>query len=778
MSHPSLRRWLPLAAAAGAATVCGTTMPAMAAPGSPIRPPPARAGGLPATAGGSATKPLLLINGDRLLAHRPPGGGSVLAVPRATGQQDFVGLPLDGQNLEIPATALPYLGHGLDPSLFDMAALEHAESGGRLPVRVTFTGHRPVLPGVTVTRTGRRAEQGYLTAAGARLFGAALARQSAAGHARGRNGRRGLLPGGTQIALAGAAAAVPAEQPRHAGTLVPLTMAGANLKGQPDNGDEVVVINADNARTFEGHANFHDGTAKFSVPAGPYWAIAYFVTPGPGPGTTRAVHMVVLPQFAVRHAATVAIGARSAISKISFATPRPAGTQMLWFTLVRGERQGPPVTLTAQSVGPGFSMWVSPTTKRPSVGTLRTYTEGQALSPAKAPGVPYAYDLDFAGPDGIIPAQRWRPAPGGVATVTERYYQDVPSTGDWYVYGGFRVQLAQAHTFGLIAGLFPLHLPGRQVQTFTAGLATAWSSAYDAFEPPSAGQGDGQQAGPLGPGFRTLPAGRHLTVDWNAYPLHPQPDAQPLRGAWPFLIAAQFPSAFRVGNTLTLYVTPFSDNYPDHLANAKYPLAGTKVTGHYAIYQNGKLIAHGKPIGNTGGLRVVPVVTLSGRPSVIRYALSVSRSGPHFRLSTASHTVWTWRSALKPTATVPHGWFCFSKRGYTAPHCAAQPMMTLGYDVYGLALDGRAPAGQQVIGLAVGHIQPGAQSRVTGASAKVSVNGGHTWQPATVTAQGGGRFRIAFLAPAGSFVTLRVHATDTAGGSVTETIKRAYGIAS
>jgi hypothetical protein len=34
------------------------------------------------------------------------------------------------------------------------------------------------------------------------------------------------------------------------------------------------------------------------------------------------------------------------------------------------------------------------------------------------------------------------------------------------------------------------------------------------------------------------------------------------------------------------------------------------------------------------------------------------------------------------------------------------------------------------------------------------------------------------LAPAGSFVTLRVHATDTAGGSVTETIKRAYGIAS
>jgi hypothetical protein len=777
MSHPPPRRWLPLAAAAGAVIACGTTMPAMAAPGSPSHPPPARAGGLLATAGGSATEPLLLINGDRLLAHRLPGGGSVFAVPQATGPQGFVGLPVDGQNLEIPATALPYLGHGLDPGLFDLTTLEHAESGGRLPVRVTFTGHRPVLPGVTVTRTGRHAEQGYLTAAGAKLFGAALARQYAAGHRQGRHGRGGLFAGGTQIALAGAPE-LSAPRPRHAGAPVPLTMAGTNLKGQPDNGDEVVVINADNPRTFEGHANFHDGTAKFSVPAGPYWAIAYFETKGTRPGTVRAVHLVVLPQFTVRHAATVAIAARSADSEITFATPRPAVPQMLWFTLVRGERQGPPFTLSAQSIGPGFSMWVSPTTKRPSVGTLRTYTEGQALSPANAPGVPYAYNLDFAGPDGIIPAEHWTPAPASLATVTERYYQDVPSTGDWYLYGGFRAQLAQGHTFGLLAGLFPLHLPGRQVQTFTAGLATAWSSAYDAFEPPSAGQGDGQQAGPLGPGFRTLPAGRHLTVGWNAYPLHPQPDAQPLRGHWPFVLAGQFPSAFRVGKTLTLYVTPFSDNYPDHLANAFHPLAGTKVTGRYAIYQNGKLLAHGKPIDNTGGLRVVPVVTLSGHPSVIRYALSAGRSGPHFRLSTASRTVWTWRSAPHPTATVPHGWFCPNKQGATAPHCAAQPMMTLGYHVHGLALDGRAPDGQQVIGLDVGHIQPGPQPRVTRASAKVSVNGGHTWRPATVTAQGGGRFRIAFLAAAGSFVTLRVHATDAAGGSVTETIQRAYGIAS
>jgi hypothetical protein len=57
---------------------------------------------------------------------------------------------------------------------------------------------------------------------------------------------------------------------------------------------------------------------------------------------------------------------------------------------------------------------------------------------------------------------------------------------------------------------------------------------------------------------------------------------------------------------------------------------------------------------------------------------------------------------------------------------------------------------------------------------RVSFDGGKTWRPATVTALGGGRFRAAFTAPAGAFVTMRVTAADAAGGSVTETIFRAY----
>jgi hypothetical protein len=105
-------------------------------------------------------------------------------------------------------------------------------------------------------------------------------------------------------------------------------------------------------------------------------------------------------------------------------------------------------------------------------------------------------------------------------------------------------------------------------------------------------------------------------------------------------------------------------------------------------------------------------------------------------------------------------------------------MMTLRYGVQGLPPDGRAPAGPQVITLDVGHLALASTAGITGASAQVSYNDGQSFQPASVAALGGGHFRISFTAPAGVDVTLQVSATDAAGGSVTETILRAYGVAS
>jgi hypothetical protein len=60
---------------------------------------------------------------------------------------------------------------------------------------------------------------------------------------------------------------------------------------------------------------------------------------------------------------------------------------------------------------------------------------------------------------------------------------------------------------------------------------------------------------------------------------------------------------------------------------------------------------------------------------------------------------------------------------------------------------------------------------------RFSLDGGKTWRAARVTGRGGS-YAAVFRAPPGARVTLRTSASDAAGGSVTETITRAYQVGS
>jgi hypothetical protein len=242
-----------------------------------------------------------------------------------------------------------------------------------------------------------------------------------------------MFAGGVDIALAGArvTAARPA-RPRL--RLHTLTMAATNRRGRPDTGDGVFVINADNPLRFDDPVEafnvFDHGIAKFSVPAGHYWAIGDFLS---FTGTGGAERLAVLPQFTVRHSRTVPLSERSATSKIGFTTARPATLQLTGFTMIRGSAKGR--TATFGFFDSGLSLWVSPTSRRPTVGTLRSFTAGQLTSSRNGNNVAYAYNLHYAGPDGIIPPRQHHDAtPGSLATVTDRYVQDVRSR----VSGGFR----------------------------------------------------------------------------------------------------------------------------------------------------------------------------------------------------------------------------------------------------------------------------------------------------------------------------------------------------
>ena len=201
------------------------------------------------------------------------------------------------------------------------------------------------------------------------------------------------------------------------------------------------------------------------------------------------------------------------------------------------------------------------------------------------------------------------------------------------------------------------------------------------------------------------------------------------------------------------------------------------LTGHYELDQNGITIASGNALqGQRIGLVLGSLLVqagLSSRPATIRFVLTAARTGPAYPLSTASQTVWTWRSAPHPGAKLPKGWTCPSLTTPTQS-CSVEPMMTLLYNVRGLAVDGSAPAGPQQVQITAGHLQLAPAATVTRATAQFSVDNGKTWQPASVTPTGGGRFNVTFTAPPGAYISLRVHAADAAGGQITETITRGY----
>jgi hypothetical protein len=708
--------------------------------------------------------PVLLLNGDRVATA--PGRAQSILLPAPGGGIVF-GLHAGRHALFIPAAALPYLGRGLMPSLFDLASLRRAESGGRLPVQMSYPGRQPDLPGVTITRSAGGRAAGYLTASSARVFYAALARQFRADHGRASYGRDGLFAGGVTISLPGAATSrSEAIRSRPDFPMHTVTVTGTNLAGKPDTGDTAYVINAANWHTFsdpiEATNVFYHGSAKFSVPAGTYWAIGNFTRLGKAAGTGTQ-RLVVLPQFGVHGNQTrVHLDERAASSEVGARTPRPSAIQGWVFGLVRGGLHG--TSLGIESYGfPGTYLRLSPTSEKPSVGSLHTYEIQTLASPPGTAGPPYVYNLALAGPAGIIPDQHTVIAQRSLATVTERFHQDVTSTGA----AGTVVTYPK---LGLAIGVsFPLRLPGLQTEYMTG---TIPSVSYETFYSQFLRSGAGGQGGAT----RTLRPGQKLTEAWNSYPLHPQPAVQLLRGSLARRIP-QAPTAFRMGDKLLLSTSAFSDNTAGHEGVGLARLFSgphVKLSGSYAVYQDGVEIAHGSPVipVNKNPFLGLPPVKLSHKRSLIRFMLSGARRGKIYELSPAFRTIWTWRSRPQPGAKLPPGWVCT----LSSRRCAAQPMMTLDYQVHGMSLRGSTRPGPQAIGLTVGHLQLGGHAPITAAAVQVSFDGGKTWRRATVTRSRAGQFIVSFAAPAGTEVSLRTRATDAAGGSIAETIQDAYRV--
>ena len=764
-----MRQFMPrpaTSAAALAAAAVLVTGGVSAPSGAAMRPTPR------ASVPGAVTAPtrtIVLLNGNELVTGPTTGIPALVPGARSRLARPMLALDLGGQAYDIPQVALPYLGRGLDPDLFRVSSLLRAETTTRLPVTVSYRGRAPSLPGVTMSRASGGTARGFLTPAGAATFGAALARQSISDHARGSYGQDGLFADGVSIRLAG----LPATgRPAPAFPMHTLTVTGTNQAGKPDTGDQVMVFNADNSTRFadpvESANVFDHGVTKFSVPAGHYWAIGLF------PTVLKKEfewHVPILPQFTVSANTTVHIDERTADSLIGVKTPRAAGPVDQTLELRHPGAAGPAASLWWFG---GYSpLFISPTTRRPTVGTLQAYVFEHLFSPVKAPGTPYEYDVAFADTSGLIPRQHYVVRPSGLATVHARYYSDASTTGYESRFGVFPVQ------WKTVPGVLFLarRMPRQQTEYMTGNPAVLWA---DSAEQSSQGLAGGQRDD-----LRTFHAGEQLDESWNAYPLHAGYNTN-LVGAANLspTPAPPIPSASRMSDTLTLDVMPFSDSTLGHLSASGFfgGLATSfgKITGHYEIDENGKAIAAGNPlkrdreVGPFGEFHTQ--VTLSPHPATIRLVLDASRKAKIYTLSTASHTVWTWRSRRESGARLPPGWSCALTRRDTGADnrsCAVQPMMTLEYAVAGLSLHGSTRPGRQTIHLAAGHLQLVKPSTVTRTSVSVSFDGGTTWQRAKVTGHDGS-YTATFTAPANAKVSLRTTAADAAGSSIAETITNAY----
>ncbi|MFF1614965.1 hypothetical protein ACFVYA_45015 [Amycolatopsis sp. NPDC058278] len=671
-----------------------------------------------------------LVTGDRVTVRTAPDGRDTFEVQPAADKgmaRALVHLRLGGRDYEVPGTALPYLGRGLDLSLFDVKALL---AGARAPVDTA-------------------------------TFGAALAKQFKEDSARGRFGGQGLFAGGVRYALAGAPKRQ-AAQPRS--VMRTVSVDATDIAGKPADTGIAFLYNTDDGDTLAPDENFNyffGGTAKFSVPDGNYSALGVFWTTD-ADGNPTELRFSAQPEFAVKADGGVRVDAKRASSKLTWVTPRPALLDDTGFLFRRAAKTGPAL-LVDFDAGPGVPISVSPTSTPVRTGALQTYPYSRLVSPP-GPGTPYEYVLQKAS-IGVIPQQRYVITAKDVAAVDATYFSEYSSLGLRQRSGMFSFEDVSGHPS------HPIQLPRKQTEYVSAGPDLAWFGGFSKYVLPGPFPG---WAGGQHEQFHTYQGGSSVTEDWNRFPLHPAGEVAllPLNDGRAYTL----PGATRAGDLLRVAITPFSDNQPGHTGFGFYGEPRDTITGSYRFTQDGTTLAEGTPQGATAAAFAQDVAP---GPSTLGLTIDAGRTGPMYRQSTATHTEWTWKSQHVEGVTLPPSLYC--GRGEDGPDraCAVEPLLTLGYAVGGLRPDGSTLSGPQGLDLTVGHLQQSTGSPVRAATVQYSTDG-TTWQDATVTARGDGVFHAGFTATTEAFrgtdVSLRVTAADAAGATITETITAAYHV--
>ena len=726
-----MRRLVPVVVIASAATVASlAVVPAV----------PAGAAGSPKESG---TAQVRLITGDSVAVGSDARRAGTWVVPRdrhgMAGQ--FSTYRVGSHVYVIPGVARRYVGTVLDPSLFDVSTLAKHAQHGRIPVSLGIAaGTRPAVPGLTITSRSGTAESGYLTAAGARAFGAALTIKATA-DVKAHRVATTLFGGVTRIAAAGAVVSHPVAPGFQQYTLQVKVLDPA---GHPADEAFVILTNVDDGRKFGNFVMVVNGLAKVSVPAGHYSGITdYFAFNG----STATDYIVPVEQFDVTGSGeSMVFDSRKASTVPAVHTPHRAAAvdeSLEWDRFTRHGSIG-----VGFDYGGGIGVRVAPT-PAVTIGRLEWVT-GWSLAAHPGTGAGYTYDLSFDD-SGRVPANQTRMvAAAQLATVHARYYTDGHSRE---AYSGRSAFYPFQDGYG--GALYPLESPITRTE-YVYGDPTARFAAALIATPTE----DDPFQGFVFDGDRAYPNGTIRSVDWLRGPLAAGIQAQTPGERFYFCSACRDASAMLLG------FTPYVDTTAGH--GGSFDLtAENQVGGTFKLYRNGTVIDN--QVNSSGDY-----VTVPRSPATYRAVTTVHRTIGGFHTSTTTTEDVTFRSGAGTGPTAPAGWICPDDPPCTVlPILAATvPLPTDGYS--------RLPVGRTTVTFSIGYNQHGHTAAISAVSFATTTNGGTSWHALPVTSLGHGQYRVTLAnaaTSAGHGVGLRIGAADSAGGKLVETVQNAYLVA-
>lgn len=554
-----------------------------------------------------------------------------------------------------------------------------------------------------------------------------------------------------ELSQSAATASKPAVAPRY-----PLHIVQINANdttGAPAQNAVTILLNIDAVQRFAAVIPDIGGVARVAVPVGNYAIYTGFVD-SDSTGTETAVHFVLQDDVAVPASGgvlNVTADESAANAQISAATPRPTTADNVTANIVRTDAAGTPVGI--QAAGPG-KLFISPEAT-PAIGKFAYQVMWSGENPAGS-GSRYRYDLVYPTIGNVPVNEDFPVSPSNLATLHYALDTDASNTAHTALYQIGAVNLA----VGGVAPTYQVTVPEQLTDYITAPLPAGfmWLHFY---QPEVFTQADNWGLF-LYPGNVTFAAGKDYWRTWAHGPLAPQ--------------VGQFTGpnscyACASGTSMAVSLDMVTDSDPQTSGWYNY----SPVTSNFSLYRNGQLIDN-EPDGNGTLLSNVPQ-----QADTYRAVYDVDASGlSEMSQSTKTHTdlSFVYNPAGDPNSSLPAEDYCVvSQSGPTA--CQILPMLNLNYQ---LSTDATNTShGPSILNLTVGHASfdgRGSQAPAASAKVEVSFDGGTTWTSAFIVPTVRNHYLAVWrnTGAKGSTPWLRVTATDTIGGSITQTITNAYTI--